>query len=69
MLLPPSVRNERIYLCLNFPRSDDADLGQSQLTIAIHHNQSGHGPHTENYRGLSPYPTHCIEPDNLSPTI
>jgi hypothetical protein len=69
MFLPPSVRNERIYLSLNFARSDDADLGQSHMTIAIHHNQGGHSPHTENDCGLLPYPAHHIEPDHLSFTI
>ena len=69
MFLPPSVRDDCIHLSLNLARADDADLGQSHMTIAIHYNQSGHSPHTENGSGLSPYPAHRIEPDHFSLTI
>jgi hypothetical protein len=69
MFLLPSVRNKRIHLSLHFARPDDADLGQSHVTVTVHHNQGWHSPHTENGCGLSPYAVQRIEPDHLSFTI
>jgi hypothetical protein len=54
---------------LYLTRSDDADLGQGYLTIAIHHNQRGHSPHPKDGCGLSPHSAHHIEPDHLSSAI
>jgi hypothetical protein len=60
-----SVRNECINSGLNRTRSDDADLGQRHLAIAIHHYQRGHRPHPKPEGGLSPHTAHHVQPDYL----
>jgi hypothetical protein len=54
---------------LDKARSDETDLGQGYLTLAIDHNQRGHSTHPKNGRSLPPHATHHIEPYYLGPAI
>jgi hypothetical protein len=54
---------------LDEARSDETDLGQGYLTLAIDHNQGGHSTHPKNGRGLPPHSAHHIQPDHLGPAI
>jgi hypothetical protein len=64
-----SIRNECIHLRLNRGRSDETDLGQGYLTLAIDHNQGGHSTHPKNSGGLPSYAAHHVQPDHLGPAI